>query len=117
MRAILFDFNGTLSELIQTLVIAGDAPLTNIVSVAKSVDDAEESSHGVVNLTSTDLELVRDDGTGAGDQVALRDRRQARLRPPDGRGHLPSRPLVRLPASPARSAPGSPRITSTGSTT
>src|SRR4029079_13130962 len=31
--------------------------------------DAEESSTGVMNLTSTDLELVRDDGTGAGDQI------------------------------------------------
>jgi hypothetical protein len=33
------------------------------------VDDAEESAAGVVSLTSTDLELVNDNGTGAGDQI------------------------------------------------
>jgi hypothetical protein len=39
------------------------------VPIAKGVDDAEESASGVVNLTSTDLELVQDAATGAGDQL------------------------------------------------
>lgn len=43
-------------------------PIIN-VPIAKGVDDAEESSSGVMTLTSTDLELVNDAGTGAGDQI------------------------------------------------
>ena len=46
-----------------------DGPPTVVVPIAKGVDDAEESAGGVMNLTSTDLELVRDDATGAGDQI------------------------------------------------
>lgn len=43
------------------------------LSLGSSADDAEESAAGSVNLTSTDLELVNDPGTGAGDQtVGLR---------------------------------------------
>ncbi len=39
------------------------------VAVASSADDAEQSAAGVVNLTSTDLELVNDDAGGAGNQI------------------------------------------------
>lgn len=43
------------------------------LSLGASADDAEESAAGSVSLTSTDLELVNDPGTGAGDQtVGLR---------------------------------------------
>src|SRR6185295_14241767 len=64
-------FNGTPATLISTLVIGGDtgAPTTVVVPIAKGVDDAEESATGVMSLTSTDLELVRDESTGAGDQT------------------------------------------------
>lgn len=42
-------------------------------SIASSADDAEESANGSVNLTSSDLELVNDSASGAGDQtVGLR---------------------------------------------
>jgi hypothetical protein len=41
--------------------------------ITGSANDAEQSAAGVVSLTSTDLELVNDDGTGAGNQtVGLR---------------------------------------------
>jgi GH25 family lysozyme M1 (1,4-beta-N-acetylmuramidase) len=43
--------------------------LTNIVSIAESDWDAEQATNGIVGLTSTDLELVRDEGTSAGDQI------------------------------------------------
>jgi GH25 family lysozyme M1 (1,4-beta-N-acetylmuramidase) len=46
-----------------------DGPPTVVVPIAKGVDDAEESAGGIMNLTSTDLELVHDDATGAGDQI------------------------------------------------
>jgi hypothetical protein len=45
-------------------------PLYSISStVNSSADDAEQSAAGTVTLDSTDLELVRDDGTGSGDQT------------------------------------------------
>lgn len=37
---------------------------------ASGADDAEESASGSMLLTSSDIELVNDDATGAGDQVA-----------------------------------------------
>ena len=40
-----------------------------IIAVTSSADDAEQSAAGVVSLTSTDLELVNDDATGAGNQI------------------------------------------------
>ncbi len=46
-----------------------DGPAPVVSPIAKGVDDAEESAAGVVNLTSTDLELTQDDGTGAGKQI------------------------------------------------
>ena len=46
-----------------------DGPPTVVVPIAKGVDDAEESASGVMSLTSTDLEIVRDEATGAGDQI------------------------------------------------
>ena len=39
------------------------------LTVASSADDAEQSAAGAVSLTSTDLELVNDDATGAGNQI------------------------------------------------
>lgn len=62
-------FNGAMNTLVSTLVIGAATEGEVVVPIAKSVDDAEESATGVMNLTSTDLELVRDDGTGAGDQI------------------------------------------------
>ena len=45
-------------------------PTTSLtVAVASSEDDAEQSAAGAVNLTSTDLEFVNDDASGAGDQL------------------------------------------------
>lgn len=38
-------------------------------AISSSADDAEESASGSVNLTSTDLELVNDSASGAGDQI------------------------------------------------
>jgi hypothetical protein len=48
-----------------------DPALPNTVSctIATGSDDAEESNTGTMYLTSTDIELVNDAGTGAGDQV------------------------------------------------
>ena len=43
--------------------------LTNIVSIAGSDKDVEQAANGTMSFTSTDLELVRDEGTGAGDQT------------------------------------------------
>ena len=43
--------------------------VTFSASIAASSDDVEESSSNVVNLTSTDLELVNDAAAGAGDQT------------------------------------------------
>lgn len=40
-----------------------------ISAISSSADDAEESASGSVNLTSTDLELVNDSASGAGDQI------------------------------------------------
>ena len=39
------------------------------VAIASSADDAEQSAAGAVSLTSTDLELVNDDATGASNQI------------------------------------------------
>ena len=58
------DPNGSLHTA--TLLIA--VPIVS-VAVASSADDAEQSAAGAVNFTSTDLELVNDDATGAGNQI------------------------------------------------
>jgi hypothetical protein len=42
---------------------------TVTLAVSSSADDAEQSAAGVVTLNSTDLELVRDDGTSSGNQI------------------------------------------------
>ena len=39
------------------------------IAIASSADDAEQSAAGAVTLDSSDLELVRDDGTSAGNQI------------------------------------------------
>ena len=62
------DANGSLHTA--TLLIP--VPVVS-VAIASSADDAEQAASGVVNLTSTDLELVFDGATGAGIQtVGLR---------------------------------------------
>src|SRR6185503_11904243 len=69
-----YDLDG-ISDLAEFLAGSNptNGPPTVVVPIAKGVDDAEESASGVMNLTSSDLELVRDEGTGAGDQtVGLR---------------------------------------------
>ncbi|MGC8742829.1 MAG: glycosyl hydrolase [Verrucomicrobiia bacterium] len=50
-----------------TLTISVDPVLTATISASQ--DDAEEYESGTVNLTSTDLELVNDSATGAGNQI------------------------------------------------
>src|SRR6185503_6021799 len=62
-------FNGTMATLVSTLVIGGATEGEVVVPISKGADDAEESASGVVNLTSTDLELVQDDSTGASNQI------------------------------------------------
>lgn len=58
------DTNGSLHTA--TLLIT----LPTITAViGSSADDAEQATSGAVNLTSTDLELVNDDATGAGNQI------------------------------------------------
>ena len=53
-----------------TLTYKMPAPLlTNTLSIAGSDKDVEQAANGTMNFTSTDLELVRDEGTGAGDQT------------------------------------------------
>jgi hypothetical protein len=42
---------------------------TVIIAVTSGADDAEQSASGAVTLDSTDLELVRDDGTSSGNQI------------------------------------------------
>jgi hypothetical protein len=58
------DANGSLHNA--TLLITVPA-LT--VAVSSSADDAEQSAGGAVTLNSTDLELVNDAASGAGDQI------------------------------------------------
>jgi hypothetical protein len=60
------DTNGSLHTA-TLLIVVPTASLT--VAVAFSADDAEQSVTGDVNLTSTDLELVNDDASSAGDQL------------------------------------------------
>jgi hypothetical protein len=43
--------------------------LTNIVTIAGSDKDVEQAADGAMSLASTDLEIVRDEGTGAGNQT------------------------------------------------
>ncbi len=56
------DTNGALHTTVLTIALPSVT-----VAIAASADDAEESSAGVPNLTSTDLELVNDGA--AGDQI------------------------------------------------
>ncbi|MDB6033180.1 MAG: hypothetical protein JWM16_3518 [Verrucomicrobiales bacterium] len=42
---------------------------TVTVAIGASSDDAEQAASGAMSLTSTDLELVNDDATGAGNQI------------------------------------------------
>jgi hypothetical protein len=42
---------------------------TITIAVSSSSDDAEQAASGAVTLASTDLELVNDDASGAGDQL------------------------------------------------
>jgi len=58
------DTNGSLHTAMLHINVSG---LT--LSIGSSADDAEEAATGTMNLTSTDLELVNDPGTGAGDQI------------------------------------------------
>jgi hypothetical protein len=58
------DANGSLHTA--TLLIT--VP-TVTMAIASSADDAEQSAGGMVTLNSTDLEIVRDDGTSSGDQI------------------------------------------------
>ncbi len=58
------DPNGSLHTA--TLLIAVPS-LT--VAVTAGADDAEQSAAGAVTLNSTDLEIVRDDGTSSGNQI------------------------------------------------
>ncbi len=60
------DTNGSLNTA-TLLIRVPTGSLT--VAVASGDDDAEQSASGDVNLTSTDLELVNDDATGAGNQL------------------------------------------------
>jgi hypothetical protein len=60
----VMDTNGSIHTA--TLLIA--IP-TLTVAVASGADDAEQSAAGTVTLNSTDLELVRDDGTSSGNQI------------------------------------------------
>jgi M6 family metalloprotease-like protein len=58
------------SDLCMALELSGDLSWsTATASVAASADDAEETATGSVNLTSTHLELINDDASGAGDQI------------------------------------------------
>ncbi|MGC8886077.1 MAG: glycosyl hydrolase [Verrucomicrobiia bacterium] len=59
------DSNGLYSTA--TLTIAVNPIETAMISASQ--DDAEEYESGTVNLTSTDLELVNDSATGAGNQI------------------------------------------------
>ena len=63
------DGTNTASDTFMLTVVDAATPLTLTVPLAASADDAEESATGAVNLTSTDLELVNDDATSAGDQL------------------------------------------------
>jgi hypothetical protein len=58
------DTNGSMHTA--TLLISVPAVT---LAVTSGADDAEQSATGDVTLDSTDLELVRDDGTGSGNQV------------------------------------------------
>jgi predicted metal-dependent phosphoesterase TrpH len=59
----------TVSTAVSVAVVDPNAPLTVSSVIASGTDDAEESATGSVNTTSTDLELINDSGTGAGDQT------------------------------------------------
>ena len=52
------------------ITFTSSTPLhTMTASINSGANDAEQSAAGVVTLTSTDLELVNDDDTGAGNQI------------------------------------------------
>lgn len=59
------------STAITILVTNPGEPITCSSTIATGMDDVEESSSGNIlsNVNSTDIELVNDAGTGAGDQV------------------------------------------------
>ncbi len=59
----------TTNDTFLLTVVDPTTPVTLTRSIATSADDAEEPALGVVSLTSTDLELVNDDVTSAGDQL------------------------------------------------
>ena len=56
--------DGTLSASDSFMLTVIPEFQTAVASIAASADDAEESAAGVVNLTSTDLELVNDGALG-----------------------------------------------------
>jgi len=81
-NALVFVVSGTGHRTAESFDKAGGAPARLTVqytsatplytvtsTVNSSANDAEQAASGAVNLTSTDLELVNDPGTGAGDQV------------------------------------------------
>lgn len=62
--------NGThMVELTVNALGSTATPVTISSTVASSSSDAEEAADGTINLTSTDLELVNDSASGAGDQT------------------------------------------------
>ena len=63
------DGASTSSATFLLTVVDAATPQTLTLPLAASADDAEESAAGAVNLASTDLELVNDDATNAGDQL------------------------------------------------
>lgn len=64
-----FDKNGGSPARLSITFSSPTPVLTMSVTVNGSANDAEQSSAGVVTLNSTDLELVNDEATGAGDQI------------------------------------------------
>jgi hypothetical protein len=81
-NALAFIINGTGHRTSESFDKAGGSParltvnyttptplFTLSATVNGSANDAEQSAAGAVSLTSTDLELVRDDGTSAGNQA------------------------------------------------
>ncbi|MEO0468441.1 MAG: metallophosphoesterase, partial [Bacteroidota bacterium] len=64
--------DGGLTGTSDTITVLMDASLSTVslvASIQTGNDDAEEASNGNVDLNSSDLELVRDDGNNAGNQV------------------------------------------------
>lgn len=64
-----YDKSGGVPAVLTVTFLTPTLRFTTAVTLSSGTNDAEQAASSAVNLTSTDLELVNDAGTGAGDQI------------------------------------------------